>query len=333
MEFSTRTSLRRVENFNVGDFSIVRVHYALHEPPNYICSPEVTNTPYQRIYESVGSIVKQWSDVYEGKAPENPFLWVATWTTKDPTRGPGWKTHVDHGHVRSQGTRERRGLGGRRSEVHRHRRTREVAGIHRQHDRRQHHGAVRADRPRDSTGQPVPGRWHDYGRGHAPVPVRLHASVSRLQPISRPHREPLLRRAVLPSRWCHFGEPAQSRLGSSSRIWASREPTSDGHRSVHRDRGPAGGHHGLHARGDRGQPQPGRELDRLRGRVLLGGSRTPRRPARILPPRCHDARQGRGRHQGVHGQGDQNRRSRDEAPRRQSQGVRGCTSRGAASSR
>ena len=83
--------LRRVENFNVGDFSIVRVHYALHEPPNYLCSPEVTNTPYQRIYESVRSIVKQWSDVYEGKAPEDPFLWVATWTTKDPTRAPDGK--------------------------------------------------------------------------------------------------------------------------------------------------------------------------------------------------------------------------------------------------
>ncbi len=83
--------LRRVENFNVGDFSIARVHYALHEPPNYTCSAEVTDTPFQRIYGSVDSIVKQWSDISVGSAPEDPFLWVATWTTKDPSRAPDGK--------------------------------------------------------------------------------------------------------------------------------------------------------------------------------------------------------------------------------------------------
>ena len=78
---------RRVENYNVGEFTIVRAHFALQEPPKYR-DPEVDATPFQRIYGSIEDIRKQWLDIAAGLAPDNPFLWIACWTKKDHTRAP-----------------------------------------------------------------------------------------------------------------------------------------------------------------------------------------------------------------------------------------------------
>ncbi|MCZ7589859.1 MAG: NAD(P)/FAD-dependent oxidoreductase [Gaiella sp.] len=85
-----RQFLRRVENYNVGEFTIVRAHFALHEPPRY-ANDELSQTPFQRIYGSVDSIERQWVDIQTGVAPQDPFLWVACWTLKDPTRAPEGK--------------------------------------------------------------------------------------------------------------------------------------------------------------------------------------------------------------------------------------------------
>ena len=82
--------LRRVRNYDVGEFTIVRAHFALNEPPRYK-NDELSQTPFQRIYGSVDDIRKQWIDIASGVAPSNPFLWVACWTLKDPTRAPDGK--------------------------------------------------------------------------------------------------------------------------------------------------------------------------------------------------------------------------------------------------
>lgn len=81
---------RKSQNYNVGDFTIARVQYALHEPPRYH-DPEVTRTPFQRIFESVDAVRAQWAEISMGMAPTDPFLWVACWTTKDPSRAPDGK--------------------------------------------------------------------------------------------------------------------------------------------------------------------------------------------------------------------------------------------------
>ena len=81
---------RKARNYNVGDFTIVRVQYALHEAPRYR-HPEITATPFQRVFESVDAIRAQWAEISMGVAPTDPFLWVACWTTKDPSRAPDGK--------------------------------------------------------------------------------------------------------------------------------------------------------------------------------------------------------------------------------------------------
>ncbi|MCC7163796.1 MAG: NAD(P)/FAD-dependent oxidoreductase [Anaerolineae bacterium] len=83
--------LRKVEHYKPGDFTIVRAHYALNEPPKYKCGDEMNHTPFQRIFGSVDDIVKQYAEMQMGLKPTNPFLWVACWTTKDPTRAPQGK--------------------------------------------------------------------------------------------------------------------------------------------------------------------------------------------------------------------------------------------------
>jgi phytoene dehydrogenase-like protein len=83
--------LRKVRNYNPGDFTIVRAHYALNEPPKYKCSEEMNQTPFQRIFGSVEDIKRQYAEMSMGIAPTNPFLWVACWTLVDPSRAPDGK--------------------------------------------------------------------------------------------------------------------------------------------------------------------------------------------------------------------------------------------------
>ncbi|MYS85115.1 phytoene desaturase family protein [Embleya scabrispora] len=83
--------LEKVRHYNPGDFTIVRAHFALHEAPKYLCGEEVDHTPFQRIFGSVDDIRRQYAEIELGIAPTNPFLWVACWTLKDPTRAPEGK--------------------------------------------------------------------------------------------------------------------------------------------------------------------------------------------------------------------------------------------------
>ena len=85
------TFLRKVENYNPGDFTIVRAQLALNEPPKYLNGEEMNHTPFQRIFGSVEDIRRQYAEIELGLAPSNPFLWVACWTLKDPTRAPEGK--------------------------------------------------------------------------------------------------------------------------------------------------------------------------------------------------------------------------------------------------
>ncbi len=83
--------LRKVKNYNPGDFTIVRAHYALNEPPKYHNGEDMNKTPFQRIFGSVADIKKQYAEISMGLAPTDPFLWVACWTKKDPSRAPAGK--------------------------------------------------------------------------------------------------------------------------------------------------------------------------------------------------------------------------------------------------
>jgi len=83
--------LRKVRNFQAGDYTIVRAHFALNEAPNYRCGDEMNKTAFQRIFGMVDDIKKQYAEMSMGIAPTNPFLWVACWTRIDPTRAPAGK--------------------------------------------------------------------------------------------------------------------------------------------------------------------------------------------------------------------------------------------------
>ena len=83
--------LRKVRNYQVGDYTIVRAHFALNEAPKYRCSDEMNLTAFQRIFGSVDDIIRQYAELELGLPPSNPFLWVACWTRVDPTRAPEGK--------------------------------------------------------------------------------------------------------------------------------------------------------------------------------------------------------------------------------------------------
>ncbi|MDH3616123.1 MAG: NAD(P)/FAD-dependent oxidoreductase [Gammaproteobacteria bacterium] len=77
-----------VEHFSFGNVTIARAHYAIHEPPEFNNGPDMSATPFQRIFGSIDDIDKQYNEIAAGLAPSDPFLWSACWTKKDPTRAP-----------------------------------------------------------------------------------------------------------------------------------------------------------------------------------------------------------------------------------------------------
>ncbi|MEM7033273.1 MAG: NAD(P)/FAD-dependent oxidoreductase [Chloroflexota bacterium] len=83
--------LKMVHNFRFGKVSIVRVHYALNEAPHFKNGDEMSHTPFQRIFGTMDDIEKQYADIALDIPSENPFLWSACWTKKDPTRAPDGK--------------------------------------------------------------------------------------------------------------------------------------------------------------------------------------------------------------------------------------------------
>jgi phytoene dehydrogenase-like protein len=80
-----------VRNFQFGDITIARVHYALHEAPQFKSGPDMSKTAFQRIFGNMADIDRQYLEIAAGKAPSDPFLWTAAWTTIDPSRAPDGK--------------------------------------------------------------------------------------------------------------------------------------------------------------------------------------------------------------------------------------------------
>jgi len=80
-----------VRRFSFGDITVVRVHYALHEAPDFRNGPDMNRTAFQRIFGTVADIDRQYLEIAAGQKPGDPFLWTAAWTTMDPTRAPDGK--------------------------------------------------------------------------------------------------------------------------------------------------------------------------------------------------------------------------------------------------
>ncbi len=80
-----------VRRFKFGDISIARVHYALHEAPSFKAGADMNKTAFQRIFGNMADIDRQYLEIAAGKAPTDPFLWTAAWSTIDPTRAPEGK--------------------------------------------------------------------------------------------------------------------------------------------------------------------------------------------------------------------------------------------------
>ena len=80
-----------VRNYQFGNVSIARVHYALHEAPRFNNGHDMDQTGYQRIFGSVADIDRQYSEIMMGIPPTRPFLWTACWTKRDASRAPQGK--------------------------------------------------------------------------------------------------------------------------------------------------------------------------------------------------------------------------------------------------
>ena len=80
-----------VRNFQFGDVTIARVHYALNEAPAFKSGADMDQTAFQRIFGTVADIDKQYNEMAMGMAPSDPFLWTAAWTRMDPSRAPEGK--------------------------------------------------------------------------------------------------------------------------------------------------------------------------------------------------------------------------------------------------
>ena len=80
-----------VRHFSFGKVTIARAHYAMHEAPEFKNGPDMTATPFQRIFGTVDDIDRQYNEIAAGLPPSDPFLWSACWTKMDPTRAPEGK--------------------------------------------------------------------------------------------------------------------------------------------------------------------------------------------------------------------------------------------------
>ncbi|MGH8246709.1 MAG: phytoene desaturase family protein, partial [Gammaproteobacteria bacterium] len=86
-----RDFLDLVRRFSFGNVTIVRVHYALYEPPRFRNGADMDKTPFQRIFGTVADIDRQYHEMAACIEPSDPFLWTACWTLMDPTRAPPGK--------------------------------------------------------------------------------------------------------------------------------------------------------------------------------------------------------------------------------------------------
>ena len=80
--------LELVRGYSFGRISICRIHLALSEPPRFVNGADMSRCAFHRIVDSTAQMIRQYAQVAEGIAPEDPFLWSACWTLMDPTRAP-----------------------------------------------------------------------------------------------------------------------------------------------------------------------------------------------------------------------------------------------------
>ena len=80
-----------VENFTFGDVASFRVHFALHEAPEFIGDELLSKAPFQRTIVSLQEIDRHFAKISIGAAPESPPVHCHCWTLRDPTRAPEGK--------------------------------------------------------------------------------------------------------------------------------------------------------------------------------------------------------------------------------------------------
>jgi len=82
---------RQVQNFTFGDVASFRVHFALHEAPQYIGSDNISKAPFQRTITSMADIDRHFAELSVGKPSTMPPVHGHCWSLRDPTRAPAGK--------------------------------------------------------------------------------------------------------------------------------------------------------------------------------------------------------------------------------------------------
>lgn len=80
--------VRLVKGFSFGRITICRIHLALREAPRFLNGADMTRCLFYRIVDSSEQMIRFYAEIAMGKAPSDPFLWVACWTRLDPSRAP-----------------------------------------------------------------------------------------------------------------------------------------------------------------------------------------------------------------------------------------------------
>lgn len=80
-----------VENFTFGDVASFRVHFALHEAPEFIGDGLLSKAPFQRTIVPLEEIDRHFAAISIGAAPGMPPVHCHCWTLRDPTRAPAGK--------------------------------------------------------------------------------------------------------------------------------------------------------------------------------------------------------------------------------------------------
>ena len=83
--------VKMVENFTFGDVASFRVHFALHEAPEFTGDELLNKAPFQRTIVPLEEIDKHFAQISIGAAPESPPIHCHCWTLRDPTRAPEGK--------------------------------------------------------------------------------------------------------------------------------------------------------------------------------------------------------------------------------------------------
>jgi phytoene dehydrogenase-like protein len=86
--------LRMVRNFTFGDVASFRVHFALHEAPQYIGSPNISKSPFQRTITSMADIDRHFAELSMGMPSSEPPVHGHCWSLRDPTRAPRANTFM-----------------------------------------------------------------------------------------------------------------------------------------------------------------------------------------------------------------------------------------------